>query len=423
MTLYARIALLMLASVTVCVLAMSLVYYETRQREYKQQRLASAATLTAAVAKSVFHDTLEGRRLQVRNTLRAIARGNEEISYILIIDFNGEPFASTFPDEAPQELLTSHEHNGATTGTRNLYLDGVEITDFAFPLFENLDAHIHIGYNTTRLDRSLRETRFKTFLITLTAIAAGLLAAALAAGRVSRPLRKLAAAVDEYGHGKPFTLAGDGKSGPEVNLLINSFAAMIEQRKAAEDRIFRLAYQDALTGLPNRLSLQERMDTLLALARREGVRVALMLIDLDRFKLINDTFGHHTGDELLQQVGKRLVSTVRDSDLVARLGGDEFVVVLNGVEEGDASEKLAKKLVALLSEPYLISGHQLISGPSIGICYYPDDGQTLEELLKHADIAMYQAKAHGRGCYCRYRQEMQIADTWHTVPDEADEHR
>ena len=185
----------------------------------------------------------------------------------------------------------------------------------------------------------------------------------------------------------------------------------ITEQKNAEANMLRLAYHDALTGLPNRFSLHERMEQVIALAKRDRSRLALMLIDLDHFKQINDSLGHLVGDQLLIEVGQRLTASVRESDIVARLGGDEFVVVLNAQETPDTARHMAEKIIGMLSTPVQITNNELRTTPSIGICLFPDDANALDELLKHADVAMYQAKAQGRGRYQFFTPEMQAAVT------------
>ena len=170
----------------------------------------------------------------------------------------------------------------------------------------------------------------------------------------------------------------------------------ISERKAAEQRIEHLAHHDSLTGLFNRYNLEIRLSQALLLARREENRLAVMFIDLDRFKVINDTLGHHTGDLLLIEVARRLQGCVRESDIVARQGGDEFVVVLPGLSSPDDASPVAAKILHRLGEPYDIDGERLHSSPSIGISIYPDDGEDAETLMKNADTAMYHAKERGR---------------------------
>lgn len=170
----------------------------------------------------------------------------------------------------------------------------------------------------------------------------------------------------------------------------------ISERKAAERRIEHLAHHDSLTGLYNRFNLEIRLSQALALSIREGGHLAVMFIDLDRFKVINDTLGHHVGDLLLVEVAKRLRESVRASDIVARQGGDEFVVVMTGLVQPSDATPLAAKLLDVLARPYQIESHRLHTTPSIGISLYPQDGQDPDTLMRNADTAMYHAKEQGR---------------------------
>ncbi len=190
-----------------------------------------------------------------------------------------------------------------------------------------------------------------------------------------------------------------------VDYHIASFADISEQ-KAAEERIRHIAHHDALTGLPNRLHLHISLEQAIASARREGSELAMMFIDLDRFKVINDTLGHNVGDSLLVEVSRRLRDSLRESDLIARLGGDEFAVVLTGLGAINNAAHAAEKIQLSLSRPYLIGDHALHSTPSIGISLYPQDGDTIETLMKCADTAMYHAKEAGRGQYHFYTESM-----------------
>ncbi len=185
----------------------------------------------------------------------------------------------------------------------------------------------------------------------------------------------------------------------------------ISERKAAETRIHFLAHHDALTQLPNRLNLHERLAQVIHLARRNGTHAALMMIDLDRFKIINDTLGHHIGDQLLIEVARRLSHSVRESDIVARLGGDEFVVVLSAIDSLADARTVANKIVQTVSAPYPIANHELRTSPSIGICLYPNDATEIGELIKYADVAMYAAKAQGGGNYQFFTHQMSLAAT------------
>ena len=181
--------------------------------------------------------------------------------------------------------------------------------------------------------------------------------------------------------------------------------------KETEERLLKLAYHDVLTGLPNRLLFNDRITQALAHAKRHQLRIALLLLDLDRFKLINDTLGHSAGDQLLQIIGERLKRLVRDEDTVARLGGDEFAIVINQLDDTGDAALLARKVGEVVSRPARIAGQMLTVSTSIGIGIYPDDAEDHETLSKCADVAMYDAKERGKNTYAFYTREMTRAAT------------
>src|SRR5450759_4449072 len=190
----------------------------------------------------------------------------------------------------------------------------------------------------------------------------------------------------------------------------------ITERKAAEEEIENLAFYDPLTRLPNRRLLMDRLQHTLASSARSGRKGALLFIDLDNFKDINDTLGHNIGDLLLQQTAQRLESCLREVDTVARLGGDEFVVVLEGLSEhaleaAAQTKTVGEKILATLGQPYRLATHEYHSTSSIGATIFSDHGQSAEELLKQADIAMYQAKKAGRNTLRFFDPQMQVSIT------------
>ncbi|MHB1245245.1 MAG: diguanylate cyclase domain-containing protein [Sulfuriferula sp.] len=194
-------------------------------------------------------------------------------------------------------------------------------------------------------------------------------------------------------------------------------AATIEAHTLAEEiensrkRMAHLAQHDALTDLPNRTLLNDRLAQAILLSQRHGKQFALMFLDLDRFKHINDSLGHAIGDQLLQSVAKRLTSTVRGSDAVCRLGGDEFVILLADVEHAEDAARSAQKMLTILATPHKIERHELHIEASIGISVYPDDGRDAETLIKSADTAMYHAKENGRNNYMFFEQNITSVPT------------
>ena len=191
--------------------------------------------------------------------------------------------------------------------------------------------------------------------------------------------------------------------------------------EAANRQLRHLATHDSLTGLPNRVLLDDRLQQAIAHADRDLRSFAVLICDLDRFKLINDSLGHRAGDELLQEVARRLLTVVRTADTVARFGGDEFVLI--GTSTGDAEDAaaLAVRVMDVLQAPVRIAPIDIHTSPSIGIAMYPDDGVTMQALLAHADAAMYSAKQHGRGNFRRYTPGMD-AGTEERVQLESDLH-
>jgi diguanylate cyclase (GGDEF)-like protein/hemerythrin-like metal-binding protein/PAS domain S-box-containing protein len=195
----------------------------------------------------------------------------------------------------------------------------------------------------------------------------------------------------------------------QVNHYVGSFSD-ITSRKAAEEEIKQLAFYDPLTQLPNRRLLQERLKHSIEVERREGKKLALLMLDLDRFKAVNDSLGHSAGDELLQQVAVRISARLREVDMVARLGGDEFVVLLEDITHVEDAARVASEIISVLSKPFqLIQCNDVQIGASIGISLYPEHGASSEKLMDHADAALYQAKDQGRGCYAYFSEDQTLA--------------
>lgn len=183
----------------------------------------------------------------------------------------------------------------------------------------------------------------------------------------------------------------------------------ITERKSVERRIARIAREDALTGLPNRLLLRERLAEAFARGRRQGGQIAMLCLDLDRFKVVNDTMGHPVGDELLREIAKRIRATVREEDVVARLGGDEFAIIQLGDIQPQSSDGLAHRLIDAIQQPFHFGEGTVTVGASIGIALSPQDAATPEDLFKHADLALYKAKNEGRNIHRFFEPGMDAA--------------
>ncbi|HJT50504.1 MAG TPA: EAL domain-containing protein, partial [Nitrosospira sp.] len=180
----------------------------------------------------------------------------------------------------------------------------------------------------------------------------------------------------------------------------------ITERKESEQRILQLAHYDPLTGLPNRALLADRMKVAVSRAARQSKRLAVLFVDLDRFKAINDSLGHEVGDHLLKAAAERMKASVRSVDTISRVGGDEFVVLLSEIETGEDAARVAQKILHGLAQPYHIEKHELLLTGSVGICIYPDNGTEPNILLRNADASMYTAKEAGRNRYQFYSEDM-----------------
>ncbi len=195
----------------------------------------------------------------------------------------------------------------------------------------------------------------------------------------------------------------------QVETLEQAVVVRTENLETANKQLRHLATHDALTGLPNRVLMDDRISQSIVLAERQNQNFAVMLLDLDRFKLVNDSLGHRAGDELLKEVAQRLKGVVRDIDTVVRLGGDEFVVIITPSPERDAAQRAAARIIEALRVPVRVAGVEVHTSPSIGIAFYPEDAATVENLVAHADAAMYAAKQRGRNNFQCFMPGMNTA--------------
>ena len=204
--------------------------------------------------------------------------------------------------------------------------------------------------------------------------------------------------IDREGNRHPVEMRGRAINYQGRSARVSAVRDLAERRQA-EERIRHMAHHDALTGLPNRTLFRDRLTQAVARAARSGEAVAVLCLDLDRFKSVNDLLGHPSGDALLAEVAARLTETLREMDTVARLGGDEFAIVQVGLRQPENAASLAHRLVKEMALPFDLDGQEMVIGTSIGIALFPSDAQTPDDLLKNADTALYRAKADGRGIF------------------------
>ncbi len=253
------------------------------------------------------------------------------------------------------------------------------------------------------LDKRRRHLLLVAGLLALLALIVGGISGRLLQRKISRPIFELAQAMDEVTVNQNFAVRVSESGTDEIVQLGRGFNAMLSElerrdaaKRNAEAKLQFQAFNDALTGLPNRRLFSDRLTQVLATALRESQILALLYVDLDGFKLVNDSLGHSIGDTLLVQVATRLQARVRRSDTLARLGGDEFTVILGNLHKKEDAAVVARDLLDGLAAPFLIEGHQLTIGASIGISIFPEDAQDAADLMQQADSAMYAAKRDGR---------------------------
>lgn len=272
---------------------------------------------------------------------------------------------------------------------------------------------LYVKSDLQDLNKRWRQMLQVAAALLLVAMAVGGFSGSLLQNRISRPVRELAAAMRDVTHMQNFEVRVPVMGHDEIAELgegFNTMLAELQQREMAKRRVeAQLQYQalnDELTALPNRRLLADRLAHALAVAKREQQRLALLYVDLDGFKLVNDSLGHTTGDILLSQVAERLRSRIRRSDTLARLGGDEFAAVISGLETREQAGLVAVNLLAVLSAPFSIDGHEITISASIGISLFPDDSSETTDLLRQADSAMYAAKRAGKNRMTYFTEEL-----------------
>ena len=240
--------------------------------------------------------------------------------------------------------------------------------------------------------------------------------------QVIRPMHRLRSLSKEIGRGNWSVKVSGVNAGDEIGELATAFEEMAENLQQSDEQVRFLAYHDSLTGLPNRTMFKEYLDRSVAQARRNQQDLAVLFLDVDNFKHVNDTLGHHAGDVLLQEVAERLSKVLRGDDYVARghaqnapddvlarLGGDEFIILLPDIPDTHAPGAVAQRLLEILAKPISVNGQECHVSASIGITLYPMDGKNTDELIMHADIAMYHAKDKGKNTYQYFENAMNLA--------------
>ncbi len=378
------------------------------------------ANSTAALA---FHDTEAAIE-----TLRSLS-AQDHILAAVLYDKDGQELATYHED--PRAKLTPHQ-----SVTADVEFDG-DVLQVTQPIFlDNAQiGTIVLLADVNRLYAQLGDVTWIVLIVLLGALMAGLLVSTRIHRAISVPIKNLALITRQISREQDYSARAKKSSDDELGELVDGINEMLEQiqtrdqmleqhaetlEKKVNERTEELheltekfrhrAYHDELTGLPNRALFEDRLSHALENARRSQNRLAVLFLDLDRFKIVNDTLGHATGDKLLAHLGKSIAGCLRKADTVARLGGDEFTVMLQDVDNVEIVGRMARKIIDCVQEPVEIDGHELHISTSIGISMFPDDAQDTVGLMRCADAAMYLSKDGGRNRHHFYTESMhQIA--------------
>lgn len=399
------------------------VQFEARN-EYNLALVSLLAESSEYAVYTHQHELLE-KQLARLNNLSGLA-------YVAILDENGKPLAQ----------IARHSGEASSESAQSLSFwrwwrdsGGQGFTDIVQPItssnLQNEDAlflnaespvkmigQVHLIMNPAYFDAVLRNTFFLSFAVVSIILLISLGIFVTMTTRITRPLKQLSAAAHEVIEGQlePLSLQSGGPElhelGKAFNLMINWLSDYRREVQNYQDMLERQAYYDELTGLANRTLLKEHLNLAMAQAQRRRATAAILFLDLDRFKYVNDTLGHSFGDQLLQDVSRRLHRQLRACDTVARMGGDEFIVILNDLAADYEQAKhdaghIARHIGEALSQPFSINDHAINTSFSIGIAFYPHDGDNGEVLTRNADCAMYEAKTKGRNTYHFYDPSLQ----------------
>ena len=434
-----KLTLLIVVISTVSLLLASLAFI-TSDRIHTQQTVSGNLTTVAdIIAANSSAPLLFSDPVAAQETL-GFLESQQHIQAAAIYDIDDQVFSSYVKPGLEIELPTDNLHEN------NVLFWGDHVELYTHIIYEGEE----IGVVYLRSDLEIVHDRLMWFLgIVGMVLVASLLVTFLLSAQLQRfitdPLLRLSAIARKVSTEKNFSVRVIGEGKDELGNLIRDFNAMLdeiqlrdselrEHRLKLEERVARRtheleianaqlekskqqaesvasrmeyhAHHDALTGLPNRILLHDRINSELAHARRQQTSAALLFLDLDRFKIINDSLGHAVGDQLLRVIARRLNNCVRDEDTVARLGGDEFMVLLPRISGSADAGRIARKIIDCLIDPISCNGHELHITTSIGISIFPYDGSDAETLIKHADISMYRAKELGRNKAVYYTAEM-----------------
>jgi diguanylate cyclase (GGDEF)-like protein len=396
--------------ILVCTMAANTLYFLGTTTRFHEQQLLERGRALGRLVSLISPEAILGFDFLLLNDYTREVSSQPDVVYGAIVSPRGVPISSHV--DASDAFIRKRVRQGASIEVADLmqHPEGAEdLIRLEFPITNNdvLLGRFVVGISRESLQSELRRQVIVQALV-MGAIVLFLSGAIYAAFRfnVLFPIRKLISASGEVGRGK-YT-AVEVKSADELGQLAQAFNAMAEEVKEEQAKLHRQANFDALTGLPNRMMAFDRINLEIHRARRSGQRFAVVFIDLDNFKSVNDTLGHAVGDELLVAIGSRLQESMREADTVARLGGDEFLILVPDVVSEVEVERIAERLLQSVSEPRELNARKVVIHCSVGIALYPENGDSVESLMANADNAMYQAKAAQEGSAIFFTEEMNV---------------
>ncbi|WP_434702664.1 diguanylate cyclase [Pseudomonas sp. Z1-12] len=413
-----------------------------KDRPLRDKLTHTGFLLTAAVMALLLLTLLAYQMVVQRNALAEAIR-----VHAMVIGSNGAAAVMFHDAQEAQETLNSLTHIPDITWAAFLLPDGQELATYQreakeegagrvmaegigwrsllvrqpVVLHGRVIGNVVVQASLSSLYRSLAyQTAFGLHAAAL-ALFLSLVLSRRMASSIVQPLLSLVQLTEQISAKRDFSLRAIVYGGDEAGRLAQSFndlmaqlewhdartSAELQQRRLAEQQLNKLAYYDPVTGLHNRHYFKEKLETAVTEVLRYGTSCALLFIDLDDFKIVNDTLGHETGDTLLTLVAERLRSTLRSSDVVCRIGGDEFAVILESRANATQATQVASNIVGALSSSFGIDGHQINIGASLGISLCPDHASDTVSLLRNADMAMYHAKGNGKNNFYLYAPEME----------------
>ena len=326
----------------------------------------------------------------------------------------GSMLPKRFPEDKPVTRLDANTLSvWRSVWVENLVLGGVHIEFSLLTVERNLQ---RLEAEQSRLyAEALQKIVVIGLITTAVLVNIGVLLSLMTSRRIVKPIQQVAGFASDIGE-QNYNAKLSYRFDDEIGDLVNAFNDMssklqdeVLQREETEKQLRQLALYDALTQLPNRTLILDRLSNLIEKAKRTPTRVAVMFVDLDDFKKVNDTLGHEAGDELLVESAKRFTEVIRPVDSVGRLGGDEFILLLDAMPNATDADRVAEEILEIFKRPFSIDGRELTLSASIGISIFPEDGENQTELLQKADSAMYHSKEKGRNTYSYFTAEMNLS--------------